>query len=153
MKKNNTEKTNKLIAKALSFKQNGDLINAEIILKDVLKLDSNNFIALNNIGNIYSAQNELKKAKIFFSKAINIKHNYSNAIFNLALVNEEMGNKEEAIKFYKDAIKYDQDNLGIYYNLSRIDDGFFLDNNIKKIKEILKKKILQILVNLQVFLF
>ena len=140
MKKNNTEKTNKLIAKALSFKQNGDLINAEIILKDVLKLDSNNFIALNNIGNIYSAQNELKKAKIFFSKAINIKHNYSNAIFNLALVNEEMGNKEEAIKFYKDAIKYDQDNLGIYYNLSRIDDGFFLDNNIKKIKEILKKK-------------
>ena len=140
MKENITKKTNRLITQALNFKQDGDLINAELCLKEALKLNPNNFIALNNMGNIFSAKNDLKKAKNFFSKAINIKKDYSNAIFNLALVNEEIGNKEEAIKLYKNAIEYDPDNLGIFYNLSRIDKSFFLGNNIEKIKKILKDK-------------
>jgi len=140
MKDNQIKKTNKLIAKALNYKKEGDLINAEINLKEALELDSNNFIALNNIGNIYSAKNDQKRAKIFFSKAIKVKPDYSNAIFNLALVNEEMGNKEEAIALYKEAINCDPDNLGFYYNLSRLDEDFFVGKNIKNVKKILENK-------------
>ena len=140
MKENYTIKTNKLITDALNLKKEGDLANAEINLKEALKLDPDNFIALNNIGNIYSIKNDQKKAKIFFIKAIKIKPDYSSAIFNLALINEEMGNNKEAIKLYKKAINYDPDNLGFYYNLSRLDEDFFTKNNIEIIKKILKKK-------------
>ena len=111
MKKINNKEVTKLIEQALNFKRKGDLISAELDLKKALKTEPNNFIVLNNLGNIYSAKNELKKAKDFFSRAINIKQDYSNAIFNLALINEEMGNKNVAVELYKNAIKHDPDNL------------------------------------------
>ena len=140
MKEINTKKVPKLITQALNFKKEGDLENAEIDLKKALKIEPNNFIVLNNLGNIYSLKNDLKKAKDFFLKAIKIKKDYSNAIFNLALINEEMGDKKKAIELYKDAIKYDPNNLGFYFNLSRIDETFFNIININNIKKILKKK-------------
>ena len=135
-----TKETGKLIIQAIKFKQEGDLIKAESYLKKTLKLEPDNFIALNNIGNIFYLKNNIEKAKFFFSKAIDIKNDYSNAIFNLALVNEEIGNKSEAIRLYKNAIKYDSNNLSFFYNLSRIDETFFIDINIHKIKNILENK-------------
>ena len=90
MKNNNNEEVSKLIEVSSAFKQTSDLIKAEKILKKALKIEPNNFIVLNNLGNIYSAKNDLLKANIFFSKAIIVKKNYSNAIFNLALTNEEI---------------------------------------------------------------
>jgi tetratricopeptide (TPR) repeat protein len=137
MRVNNTNQVNELIKEALNYKEKGDLINAEINLKKALVFDPNNFVALNNIGNIYSIKNNHEKAKTFFSKAIKIKPDYGNAIFNLALINEEMGNNEESVKLYKKAINCDPDNLGFYYNLSRIDKNFFKDNTVEIIKKIL----------------
>jgi len=136
----NNKEVVKLIARALNFKQENDLISAEINLKKALNIDPENFIALNNLGNIYSAKNELKKARDLFLRAIKIKQDYSNAIFNLALTNQEIGNKNTAVELYKKAIKYDPDNLGSYYNLSRIDETFFNIKNINNIKEILANK-------------
>ncbi len=133
MKEINIKKVAQLIEQAHNFKQKGDLINAELNLKKALKIEPGNFIVLNNLGNIYSTKNEQKKAKDFFSRAINIKHDYNNAIFNLALTNEEMGNNEESVKLYKKAINCDPDNLGFYYNLSRIDKNFFKENLSKNI--------------------
>ena len=141
MRENSNKETANLIAQALNFKQEGNLINAEHNLKKVLKDEPRNFIALNNLGNIYLAKNNLKKAKFFFTKAINIKQDYSNAIFNLAKINEEMGKKNEAIRLYKNAIKFDPNNLGFHYSLSRVDENFYVEENIEHIKVTLKKKI------------
>jgi len=140
MKEIKIKKVNKFITQALNFKQVGDLVNAEFNLKRALKIDPNNFIVLNNLGNIYSSKNELNKAKDFFLRAIDIKQNYSNAVFNLALINEEMGNKNVAVELYKNAIKYEPSNLSFYYNLSRIDESFFNNNNISNIQKILKNE-------------
>ena len=140
MKEINIEEVAKLITEALDFKQEGDLIGAELCLKRALKIEPNNFIVLNNLGNIYSTKNELNKAKNFFSKAIDIKQDYSNAIFNLGLINEEMGSKKVAIELYKKSIKYDPDNLVFHYSLSRIDKTFFNKDNIDNVKRILKNE-------------
>ena len=140
MKKINDKEVTKLIEQALNFKRKGDLISAELDLKKALKTEPDNFIVLNNLGSIYTAKNELKKAKDFFSRAINIKQDYNNAIFNLALINEEMGNKNVAVELYKNAIKHDPHNLGFYYNLSRIDEVFFNNTNISNIKKILNNE-------------
>ena len=140
MKQIQSKEVDRLIIQALNFKQKGELLNAEQDLEKALKIEPGNVIALNNLGNIYSVKNDLKKAKIFFSKAINIKQDYSNAIFNLALINEEIGNKIKAIELYKNAIKYDSNNLSFYYNLSRIDETFFNNNNINNIEKILKNE-------------
>ena len=140
MKKNHKEKVAKLITESLEFKQVGDLLKAESSLNKLLKIEPNNFIALNNLGNINSAKNDSKKAKNFYARAISIKKDYSNAIFNLALINEESGKKDDAVKLYKSAIKYDPENLGFYYNLSRIDQTFFSVNNINHVKKLLENK-------------
>ena len=50
-----------------------------------------------------------------------------------------MGLKSKAVELYKKAIKYDPNNLGFYYNLSRIDEAFFKKNNIDNIKNIVGK--------------
>jgi len=141
MRENSNKENTKLIAQALNFKQQGSLINAEYNLKKVLKDEPGNFIALNNLGSIYLAKNDLKKAKKFFSKAIDIKKDYSTAMFNLAKINDEMGKKNEAIRLYKNAIKHDPNNLGFYYSLSRVDENFYVVDNIEHIKKILIKKI------------
>ena len=140
MKKIHSEKIAQLFTKSLEFKKIGDLVKSENTLKRVLKLEPNNSIALNNLGNIYSQRNDLNKAIIFYSKAVSIKKDYSNAIFNLALTSEEIGKKNDAIKLYKNAIRYDPDNLAFYHNLSRIDETIFLVKSINLIKKILKNK-------------
>ena len=140
MKKIYSEKIAQLFTKSLEFKNIGDLVKSENTLKRVLKLEPNNSIALNNLGNVYSQRNDLNKAIIFYSKAVSIKKDYSNAIFNLALTSEEIGKKNDAIKLYKNAIRYDPDNLAFYHNLSRIDETIFLVKSINLIKKILKNK-------------
>ena len=62
MKKTNNKEAAKLIEQALNFKQKGDIISAELDLKKALKNEPDNFIVLNNLGNIYSAKNEQEKA-------------------------------------------------------------------------------------------
>ena len=66
MDQNNNNESNKLVSQALIFKQKGDLTNAELNLKEAIKLDPNNFIGLNNMGSIYSIKNEPQKAKNYF---------------------------------------------------------------------------------------
>ena len=140
MIRKNTKKIEKLINDALILKQKGDLVKAEDLLKKVIKVDPKNFIALNNIGSIHSARNKPEDAKKFFLRAIHVKKDYGNAIFNLALINEETGNRLEAINLYKQSIKSDQENLSFHHRLSRIDETYFnnLDNN--EIERILKKE-------------
>ena len=53
MNKLPNKKVEKLMAEAQANKVQGNLLEAKIILKKVIKLDSRNEIALNNIGNIY----------------------------------------------------------------------------------------------------
>ena len=137
MLKKKIEQSDELIKKSLAYKQNGDLINAELCLKQVIYEEPKNFVALNNLGNIYSVKNHPNEAKRCFLKAINIKPDYSNAIFNLALNYEETGKINKAIELYKKAINHDPNNLGIHYNLSRIDETYFVDENIRLINKIL----------------
>ena len=140
MTKNNKSAVKNLIDLALLSKQNGDLIKSKIHLEKAIKIDPENVIALNNIGSVYSAMNKIDKAKNFFLKAINLKSNYGNAIFNLALANEETGDNKKAINLYKDAIKNDSTNLGFYHNLYRIEGKYFDDKKIDNIKKILKNE-------------
>jgi tetratricopeptide (TPR) repeat protein len=139
VKKNHKDTTN-LINLALLSKQQGNLVNARQHLEKAIKIDPENFVALNNMGSIYSATNKLDKAKNFFLKAIKAKPDYYSAIFNLALANEETGNKIEAINLYKEAIKHDSTNLGFYHNLYRINTAYFDDEKIQTIEKILKKE-------------
>ena len=139
VKKNHKDTTN-LINLALLSKQQGNLVNARQHLEKAIKIDPENFVALNNMGSIYSATNKLDKAKKFFLKAIKAKPDYYSAIFNLALANEETGNKIEAINLYKEAIKHDSTNLGFYHNLYRINTAYFDDEKIQTIEKILKKE-------------
>ena len=136
----NTKEIEKLINDALILKQKGDLVKAEDLLKKVIKADPKNFRALNNIGSIYSARNKPEDAKRLFLTAIHVKKDYRNAIFNLALINEETGNRLEAIKLYKQSIKSDPENFSFHHRLSRIDETYFNNLDNDEIEKILKKE-------------
>jgi tetratricopeptide (TPR) repeat protein len=57
-----------------------------------------------NDGDNYLVTKEYEKAKSLFEKALEINPDNGYALFNLGLVHERQGNKEEAIKMYQKVI-------------------------------------------------
>lgn len=74
------------------------LLNVEI--KNIKRFIA---IATHNIGVIYAGQRELKKAREYFEKAIEIDAEYAIAYYNLAVVYKELGNMDKARDLIKKA--------------------------------------------------
>ena len=61
-----------LIREGNSFYMAGDFDNALSLYNKVYNLDPKNAIAINNIGEVYEAKNQLDSAEIYFLKAVEI---------------------------------------------------------------------------------
>ena len=77
MNKLPNKKVEKLMAEAQANKVQGNLLEAKIILKKVIKLDSRNEIALNNIGNIYKEMKDFDQSIKYY-----LKSNFVNPSYN-----------------------------------------------------------------------
>tara|TARA_B100001093_G_scaffold70831_1_gene61348 strand:- start:254 stop:1729 length:1476 start_codon:yes stop_codon:yes gene_type:complete len=102
-----------------------------------LDLSPNDFIAHNSIANNYSKIGQYKKAEKHYLKAINLNKDYEAAIINLAILFDNLGNKSDALKFYKKAIKINSNNLGVLYNIYKLEKKILDNKKIALIKEYL----------------
>ena len=134
MKNDLNKKIDNLMISAQTSKEKGDLLSTLNYLNEILKLDSNNKRALNNIGNAYKETKKFDEAVKYYSKAINSDPNYVIAKINLAILHHDLGNLDEAEKFYKELIVLDKYNFAIYFNLSRINFSYFDENKINFIE-------------------
>lgn len=96
----------------------------------ILEVESGNYQALNNLGNIYRDQGEYGKAKEYYLKALAINPKLKLTYKNLAFLLKMQNQFEEAIKVLESGIEKIEDKddkISLYFDL-----GSYYDNNKQK---------------------
>ena len=104
--------------------------NAKKYLEKCTKINQNNHIVLNNLGNIFFKEGNIEKAEKLYLQSLNLKNNYLIVIINLAILYQNVGNFENSKKYYLKAIELSPEKFSIYYNLSRFDKDFLSQDKI-----------------------
>ena len=78
-------------------------------------MNPNFFVAINNLGNLYHLNGDLKNAQKCFENALKINPKFTHSIYNLENIIKKLNNFEEAIKHYELALSID-DNLAVVHN-------------------------------------
>jgi tetratricopeptide (TPR) repeat protein len=91
---------------ALQKQSEGKLEEAKGLYKKVIKIDPRNIQALNNLGVIYMSKKTYKWAIIRFNDAISIKHDYTDAHYNLACLYAQKNDIHQSMFYLKNAIKF-----------------------------------------------
>jgi len=95
-----------LYTQALQKQHEGKLEEAQGLYKKVIKIDRLNVQALNNLGVIYMSQRNYKKAITCFHDALNIKHDYGDAHYNLACLYAQKKDTQQSLFYLKNAIEF-----------------------------------------------
>ena len=114
-----------------------EIQNAKKYLEKCLKINDQNHVILNNLGNIYLKEGNLFKAENLYLKSFNLKKNYLLVIVNLAIFYQNLGKLNESKKFYLKAIELSPKRISIYFNLSRIDKNFIDDEKVKYLSNLM----------------
>jgi len=124
-----------LVSEALNETQ-----NAKKNLEKCLKINKDNHIVLNNLGNIFLREGKIDKAEQLYLNSHNLKNDYLLAIVNLAILYQNTGKLENAKKFYKKAIELSPGRISIYFNLSRIDKNFINEEKIIHLSNLIENE-------------
>jgi tetratricopeptide (TPR) repeat protein len=93
-------------AQALQKHREGKLEEAKKLYQKVVKIDQYNVQAFNNLGVIYMGEKNYKRAIIRFNNAIDIKHNYVDAHYNLACLYAKKNDVPQSLFYLKNAIEF-----------------------------------------------
>jgi len=107
--KQETAESKALFAQALKLQHEGKLKEAKRLYREVIKIDQNNVQAFNNLGVIHMSQKRYKWAIKRFNDAINVKHNYPDAYYNLACLYAQKNDAAQSLLYLKNAIRYNQE--------------------------------------------
>lgn len=108
-----------LSSEALHLLDKAEVDNAKALLLEALRKDSNNHEAYNNLALILINE-DLEKAERCLKKAIYIKDDYTDAIYNLANIYKQKGLYNDAITLYKRALQTNPFLYQAYYNIANI---------------------------------
>ncbi len=103
--------------KALALIQEGNLHEAEMIYRELVRGNSENCIVYGNLGVLLEMKGDSKNAVIYFSKAIKINPDYPQAHYNLGLIHKKSGHLDSAIRCYKKALHLQPEYTEAYNNL------------------------------------
>jgi len=104
--KQETAESKALFAQALELQREGKLKEAKELYRKVVKIDQHNVQAFNNLGVIYMGEKKYRRAIMRFSDAINIKHDYPDAHYNLACLYAQENDAAQSLLYLKNAIRY-----------------------------------------------
>ena len=94
-----------LYAQALQRQREGKLEEAKILYEKVVKMDPYNVQAFNNLGVIYMGEKNYTAAMLRFNYALDVKHDYSDAHYNLACVLAKKNDLPRSLSYLKKAIQ------------------------------------------------
>ncbi len=106
-----------------------DLAVKESLYKMAISKHNDCYVANNNLGVVYTAQNKLAEAKTVFERANEIKANFPQVLANLGAIALTNGNVEEASKYFADAKAAGCKSPHVGYNLGiiNIKDGLYTE--------------------------
>ena len=118
----------------IAFKdhQRGDVDNAEILYKKILKLEPNHLKTNFFLGTLFIQRNDFFSAKKKFLKVILINPNYFYAYNYLGIIYKELKIFKKAKKYFDKAISLNKDYADAYYNLGLLFKDFEDYKNAKK---------------------
>jgi len=112
IKDSQTKEVDKLMQLTRKYYQEGNLKQAEIACKNILRIQKKDFITLNNLGCIIKEQGRNDEALQCFVKSININPSYAKAFYNLGTILHEKKQLDEAIEYFKNAQKKVEKKMG-----------------------------------------
>lgn len=130
----NSLNINERLELAVKYHKQQKILEAQNLYFEILKLDTNNYIAHNNLGIIYTLQNELEKAKISFEKALQIRPEYIDAKNSLQTVIQKLNIINDDEKNWKLLINKTPEKIRFIYDELKL-KNFFSDSNIEQVKK------------------
>jgi tetratricopeptide (TPR) repeat protein len=91
--------------RGLDLFDKGKYIEAEGLLKEVVKENPNYADILNKLGVIANLAGRLDEASYYFERAVALNPAYTEAVLNLTITYNEMGETEKAGKFFHDSTR------------------------------------------------
>jgi predicted O-linked N-acetylglucosamine transferase (SPINDLY family) len=136
----NSKKIDKLIAQAINYHELGQLDKAQTIYFEVLKLQPQNFSAIQLVGVIFSQIKNYNLAIEYLTKAIRINPYFAPCYNNIGLVFFELNRFNDAIENFDKAIKLESNYLDAHFNkgnslleLKKFDDAIICFNQVIEI--------------------
>jgi tetratricopeptide (TPR) repeat protein len=130
---------NKSLQAAVEQYQSGNLEQAEIICRDILKVQPDNAEILHLLGLILYKLEDNEHAIKNIQKALKIDPNNADAFFDLGNIFQEEGHIVKAINNYKKAIKLNSNYAEAYNNMGiALQDDMRLDKAIECYKEAIR---------------
>ncbi|MBF0358168.1 MAG: tetratricopeptide repeat protein [Magnetococcales bacterium] len=109
-----------IMQKALGFHQSGNLAEAIVCYKKILKLDQKNIGALCNLGLALQNAGKLNEAVSSLEKAIALQPDFAEAHSNLGNAMNQLGELDRAVANYKKALQIKPDFAQAYSNLGNV---------------------------------
>ena len=95
-----------LYTQALEWHREGKLEEAKKLYRKVVEIDQHNVQAFNNLGVIYMGEKNYKRAIMRFNNALDIKHDYVDAHYNLACLYAQKNDVPQSLFYLKNAIEF-----------------------------------------------
>jgi TPR repeat/Tetratricopeptide repeat len=95
-----------LFAQALERHREGKLEEAKKLYRKVVEIDQHNVQAFNNLGVIYMSEKNYKRAIMHFNNALDTKHDYVDAHYNLACLYAQKNDVPQSLFYLKNAIEF-----------------------------------------------
>jgi len=118
------------LQQAIQAFQGGNFDSADLILKKILQVDSENLPALHVLGLIKASQSKYKEAADYLARAAQIHPNDPSIQYNLAKALADSGNDKEALIHHKKAVALAPNNPEAWlsygktiFNLGRYEDA------------------------------
>ena len=111
---------NQLLNLAAKKHNEGELDSAEILYKEILEKEPDNFNALNLLGAIDYQLGRYEEAVKKITKAIRINSDSAICYYNLAMSYDALNNEERAVKNFKKVLEINflyKNTHFVYYNL------------------------------------
>ncbi len=97
---NVVQQTLEMLQRALGLQQRGELVEAEKLYRDVLKIDPNHFDALHLLGLLKHQQRKNSDARELIGSALKINPNYPDALLNYGSILAALDLYEEALTYF-----------------------------------------------------
>ncbi len=107
---------NTLYNRARALEEQNDFEGAKADFEKALLLDPNNFQLLLGLSNLHHKEKNYTNALLFANRAEDIPGAPAMASFMKARAQHQLGNSEEALRSYENAIKKDKEFGQAYYN-------------------------------------
>ena len=137
-----------LESKALEFINQGNLIDAEKIYRDLINKGTNNHVTYGNLAIICGVKGNSDDMIMFLRKSIEIEPRYAQGYNNLGIALREDNQLDSSIRLFEEAISIKPDYADAYLNLGIV---FYRKNNINEAIKYFKKALQIDPTNLKVF--